>query len=785
MNDDNPRSHVPAEYSSRFELTANPEPYPYGGWDEPEETDLRRFLHLFWRKKWWLVLGALVGVVAGYFVSDGIQPVYESRATVWVESGSRQSGPIQAEEVLEGRGWSDLFVSLAVLQPVVHGERLFLTSGDAERDSTLFADVSIDDGIVPGEYRLTVDSDSRFELTATTGGEVIQRGSVGDSIGSAIGLRWAPTPNELRPGTRIEFRLSTPAQAAMRLRENLSVQYSPQSGNLITTLLQWTDPKQGAQIHNAITESFIEVATDLKTQKLREVVQILQEQTSYAAERLQEAELSLENSRVRTITLPTEPQAYPIPGGGMTRDPVFNAYFEKKLEAAQLESDIRRLESTLQSARDGGEVDVLAVQMIPTVGQSPELQSSLQQLTEKTAERRSMLYTYTEEHPAVEEISRQISELRSRIIPGQIAELVGQLRSQLAIQSREIEAQAGELRQIPPRSIDEARQVREMDMAEQLYNNLVVRLKEAELASSTDQPDLQVVDAATPPTSPVSHEGPRMFLMISVAGLALGMVGVLLSDRLDRSFRFPDQISDDLGVPVLGVIPRIPDRESPSGSEAQAVIEAFRSVRAQLTRLRNGGRSVVLVTSPAPRDGKSLVAANLAISYAAINRSTLLVDGDIRRGNAETMFGLPSKPGLTDFLSGRAEIPDIIRSTDVAGLYLLPHGALEDFDPVLLENGRMDELMRELRERFHVVVVDAPPLVAGTDPLVLGERADQILMVLRTGVTDGDLARARLDAVGNFRFPLIGAVLNDVPDSRPYYPYHSSYHYYLEGEVTA
>ncbi|HKK08751.1 MAG TPA: protein tyrosine kinase, partial [Gemmatimonadota bacterium] len=130
-------------------------------------------------------------------------------------------------------------------------------------------------------------------------------------------------------------------------------------------------------------------------------------------------------------------------------------------------------------------------------------------------------------------------------------------------------------------------------------------------------------------------------------------------------------------------------------------------------------------------------------------------------------------------------IEDSIRRTDVPGLAFLPHGKLTGFDPVLLEGDRLVRTLEDLRKLYDVVVIDAPPLVAGTDPLILGELADQVVIVLRTGETDMQVTRARLEGMGSFDLPLAGLVLNDVPDRKLYQKYYSSYQYYVEGEVVA
>lgn len=794
MTERDSNDSLPVRPRGQFELVDAPAEWaaaPAWSVDEDEGIDVRRLLDLFWRKKWWILLAAALGVGAGYYLLHSVAPVYESRGTVWVQSRDRQDGPIRGPEVLEGQGWTDLFSSRAVLEPVVRQERLFLSIPDESRDhGDLFAGFDLSENVVDGTYGFSIDSAGQYVLRDASGA-VIERGTPGDSVGAKLGFKWQPDPTRLARGQEVHFRVASPARSVQVIRSNLKVLFNPNAGNLITTRFTWPSRDESAEILNTVLDSFLGVARDLQTEKLREKVAILKQQTEYAANRLDSAELALERTRVANITLPGEPQSYPTGGGGQaitggqtTQDPVFQHYFQQKVSASELSSEISELRGVLTKLRAGEDVDVTGLHMIPAVDSSAALTRTLGTLVDKTAERQSLLLRYTEQHPAVQDVTQEIADLRSRALPSQIGGLIDQLQARLSTVQGEIDAQAAELRKIPPRTIEEARLRRDMQMAEQLHNDLLVRLKEAELAASTSMPDLQVVDRATPPGSPMSNQGPRYFLMASMAGVGLGLGGVLLFDLFDRRFRYPDQVPKELGLPILGVIPRIRGGGRPEPA-AESVIEAFRVVRSQLKRLRSDLPTVIVVTSPTPRDGKTLIAANLAISFAGSRRRTLLVDGDVRRGDAERLFGLPASPGLTDSLANGSRLPDLLRSTDVPGLFFLSHGRLRGFDPVLLEGDPMDRLMEELRGRFDVIVIDAPPLVAGTDPLLLGERADQVVMVLRTGETDMEVARARLESLGGFDIPLTGVVLNDVPDRALYQKYYSSYKYYVEGEVAS
>lgn len=768
-----------------------------------------RLFQSLWRRKWLILAVALAGIAGGVFLLQQSQPVYQTRATIWLGPADQQSGPIRPAEIFEGQGWADLLSSQAVLEPVVEQTRLFVRPVEGA-DTLDLSGLEVTERLQAGEYRLTRLSGRRFELARVSGGgtfglgglfgltssrdSVVQRGGLGETpVGQPVGFRWSPPVSSLDPGTDYLFRVTRPADAVQRIRDNLMVSYSAEAGNLINTEFTWTSSNGAAELHNALLGSFLEVAQRLKSQKQKEVVNILERQTDYAAARLDSAELALRNFRVEAITLPGEPATTAVPssGGqgtasGSVQDPVFGAFFEQRLTRDQLRSQVEDLRGVLDRLQSTGELDVLALRMNSAVEGSPQLQQALTELTEMRSERRTMLNQYTEDYPPIQELTSRIRTQEEDIIPGLVRDLIEQLRRRMSQLDQQIADRASELREIPKRSIQEERLRREVEMAEQLHGNLLTRLKEAELSARTSLPDIQVVDRATSPGGPSHDPGPRLFMIASMAGIGIGIGGSLLLDRFDRKVRYPDQVTDEIGIRVLGVVPRISSGGRKAGDEReQEAIEAFRGIRGQLSRIQGTRTSVSLITSPAPREGKTLITANLGLSYARMGARTLVVDCDTRRGNLHELFGRSASPGVADYLRGEARLDEVAVATESPGLFLVPRGNIRGFNAELLDSSSMDRFLGEVRERYDVVLLDASPLHAGPDSLFLGERTDQVVVVLRTGQTDRDEARSRLASIGSFDLPVVGAVMNDVREAGEYYQYY--YYSYgrdqIEGQV--
>lgn len=778
-NNREPTGGLPTIHSGRsYEIQAQ-EYYPLEAYQEEDGLDPRRMIDALWRRKWWILactlLGLAVGVIAGRFVV----PEYEITASIWLEQEeSRSVGPLRGEDPLAGEGWSSVLPSNTVIRPVVKDLALYLRPTSISRaDSAVFAGFDVRDSVVAGEYRLEVDRQGRYELTLadTTASE---SGSVGDAIGERFGFIWAPSADAFQPNATLEFSVSTLRGSVTHLRENLTVDFDDDAGIIYSTLL-WDDPREGALVLNSLQDRFIATATDLKNAQLRETVGILREQAGFSEERLRNAELALENYKVATITLPSEGLLMPAarePGAQslMTRDPVFDAYFNRKIEQRELQVELETLGRILTDARSGGDVDVLSLQSLSSAGRYPALQSALDQLNQLEADRRSLLLTFTEQHEEVQRLSVELNQLKSSTIPALITDLIGQLRTRLEALDQQLTTQTAELRSIPTRSIEQARLERELLGAAVLHENLQARLKEAELAEATSSPGLQVLDAATAPLSPTENPQLQFLLMAGMAGVGIGIAGALLFDKLDKRIRYPEQVGQDLGLRVLGIVPRL---DSKQGVDAEVAVESFRSIRLQISHSNGTSRSVVLVTSPAPRDGKSMISANLAISYATAGHRTILVDADTRRGHAHTMFETERSPGLADYLVGRVGAEALVQTTAVENLAFIARGGGEGFNPERLDSKAMDELLAQLRAEYDIVVLDAPPLAAGADTLMLGKRSDKVVIVVRAGETDSQLARTKLDLIGNVNLPIVGAVLNAVPTSSHYYQYYGTYYY--------
>ncbi|MGY1735329.1 polysaccharide biosynthesis tyrosine autokinase [Geodermatophilus sp. SYSU D00684] len=312
---------------------------------------------------------------------------------------------------------------------------------------------------------------------------------------------------------------------------------------------------------------------------------------------------------------------------------------------------------------------------------------------------------------------------------------------------------------------------RAQQIATSLAQQFTQRVTELETPAGATSPTVTIttIQAADLNPTPVGPDVVGNLWRGAAIGLVLGIGLALLRGYLDRSVREVDDVEQSTGSPVVGRV--FDDRKLgkaplPAGAGAQSpTAESFRALRVNLRHLRGGerGPQVVVVAGAVPGEGATTVAVDLAVSLARAGERVTLVDADLRQPRVRRRLGLPDGPGLTEVLSGAAQVRDVTQSWDEGPLRVLGAGALPADPEALLGSPAMAALLAGLRDSQDVVVVDAPPLLPVVDGAVLSARADVCLLVARYGRTRREHLAEAAAAVARVRVPSLGVVLNRVP----------------------
>jgi polysaccharide biosynthesis transport protein len=753
------------------------------------DVDWRRYVSSLKRFKW-LVLGVTLGGTAAGVVATRllrpILPAYQTDGVLWIDQTASRAknevpqgpqGPIGSGQLFGSGGWVDLLKSGVVLEQVARDLRLYLDPREAA-DSAAFATFGLKDEIQAGIYTLTVDKTGRsFELSADGVG-VLQKGAVGDSVGAVLGFAWVPPAAELKPERSLTFTVTTPGQVAVQLAKSLDVS-ADLDGSFVTVSLRGADPVLITDIVNGVADRCVAVAADLKREKLQELTRILSDQMDHARAGLRAAEAELKRFRVDAVLQLSQGAAPVTTNLQHAPDPVFASYFDMRGQRDDLRHDREAILRVLNEPSDS-HLSIDALELIPSVQHSTEVTRVLADLTAKQAELRALLYHYTDKHLPVQRLRDQVQALERVTLPTMLRALVASLAAREGDVAQRVDSATRSLREIPPLAIEEARLERDVTAAELLFTNIQGRYEEARLAEVSSLPDLRLLDRATVPQLPVIHFAPFLILVAFLGSFGASMLGAVVLDRVDRRLRYPEQVTEAMGLTILGVVPHVPRDSDRRKSEEGAgpVIEALRAIRLSVLHAHGAGPVLVTVSSPGRADGKSFVSANLALAFADAGHRTLLIDGDVRRGGLHRALRANRKPGLTDVLAGRAAPEQVVQQTTAnPALSFIGCGTRTHAGAELISAAAMPRLLQDLRANYGVIVMDSPPLAAGADAYVLGTLTGAMLMVLRTGVSDRELAEAKLDVLDRLPIRVLGAVLNDVRPEGSY----RHYSYYLAG----
>lgn len=317
---------------------------------------------------------------------------------------------------------------------------------------------------------------------------------------------------------------------------------------------------------------------------------------------------------------------------------------------------------------------------------------------------------------------------------------------------------------------------------------LVVLLTSAEdfrLAMARYTDVITVYEPAGLPSAPLSSRTKQNTLLGAVTGLMIGVGVAFLLEYLDDTIKTLDDVKQQLQINVLGALPRLRGSNGQSDlivaeQPRQPISEAFRNLRTSL-QFSSVDRPVhtLLITSPQPTDGKTFVAANLAVAIAQGGQSVILVDADLRHPRQHRLFQLLKEPGLTSVLVSPHENSAVLQATRVEGLRFVASGPNAPNPAELLASQRMREFVAWLTQQADVVVFDSPPVLAVTDAALLSSVADGTLLVIDCGETRIPAATQAVERLANVGGNLLGVVLNRLSPSADGYYY---YYYYYSGD---
>ncbi|EPQ0100369.1 polysaccharide biosynthesis tyrosine autokinase [Acinetobacter baumannii] len=398
--------------------------------------------------------------------------------------------------------------------------------------------------------------------------------------------------------------------------------------------------------------------------------------------------------------------------------------------------------------------------------QSITLETKKAELEQKQAE---MAAKYTAEHPAMREINGQLAAINKQI---------GELNSTL--------------KQLPDVQRQYLQLYREVEVKTQLYTALLNSYQQLRIAKAGEIGNVRIVDTAVEPVEPIKPKKLLVLILSVFVGGFIGALIALLRNMLRTGIKDSGQIENEMDLPVYATVPRSPIQESrikilkkkksipilAVKNSDDIAIESLRSIRTAIHfALANAKNNIIMIAGPSPEVGKSFISTNLATIFAQGNKRVLLINADMRRGYMHKYFDVDVKPGLSELLSGQADLQKVLHKTQVANLDVITRGKSPTNPSEILSSNQFKELLEQLQSQYDHIIIDTPPVLAVTDGIIISQYTGVNLIVARyakSQMKELELTVNRFEQAG---VKVNGFILNDIQRASAGYGYGYNYAY--------
>lgn len=571
------------------------------------------------------------------------------------------------------------------------------------------------------------------------------------------------------------------------LQDNLDV--SPVRGSrLVVVSFESPNPQLAARIANAYGENFIQANLNRRYESSAYARTFLEDLIAQTKTKLEDAERQLvayagnqQIINVREADTETGAEAQSLVSGNLVA--LNNALATAR--AARIAAEAKWRQASGASLMN-----------LPEVLQNPAIQRLVEERAKVEAEYQQKLQIYQPAWPEMVQLKARQDELTGQI-DALAAGIRNSIRGQYNVAASEenalraqVEGLKGDVLDLRNRSIQYNILQRELDTSRTLYDGLLQRYKEVSVTGGITSNNISIVDTAQVPNRPSK---PRILLNMALAallGLALGIGMAFILEALDETLASPDDVESKLNLPTLGVIPLLERGQTPAAALSDTrsdFSEAYYSLRTALQfSTPDGAPSTLLVTSSRPAEGKSTTAFATAANLARLGRRVLLIDGDLRNPSMHRVVGVENDAGMSNLLSGGAEMPALVKPTAETNLSFLPCGPLPPNPAELWGGDRFKRVLAEASATYDHIVIDGPPVLGFADAPLLSSAVKGTLFVLESKGTRRAQARGALRRLGVGGGHILGAVLtkfNTKAVQYGGYDYAYDYHYGESGNA--
>ena len=774
-------SLVYPKYPGGLEPRHNSYGYGYGGGDDDGGLKVREILRTA-RKHLWLILGVTV-IVTAITTVEIFRVKHTFEAAALIEIGKEDVSPVKgANLVIQTDEGPEYMINLKtkiqalksspILEEVV--ARLQLN----ERPEFL---ESREDSIWTAVKRLT-------SRVSDSGPAEVQE------ISDVAELKLRDKKRSPEESAKLEPYVDV-------LNGSLTITPVPDTRDLRVSYTH-TNAILASKIANTVADVFIERSFERKTEKFTKTSEWLDESTRKLQTNVQRAEKELADYT-------REHNIYSLEGKEtLTTDKLARLHDQ----AMRAETDRILKQSLYEEVQRGHVAD------LPEAFADPKSNELQKQLNALKIEAANLDLKFGENHPKVIEVRQQIAA-----IEGQIKDSRGTLADRLKADYERATRDEQSLKQALDRAKSEASQQnqdaiqfnilkQDVDTAKSLYTQFLQNTSQADLEVAQQHNNLRLIQPARTPKVPVAPQRTRTIMMGLLLGLVGGVALAFFVEYMDNTIKTVEEVARYVQLPALGVIPAMHTISAGSllsrnrgkrltaggknGSQMStaakptdmllsdsrsSAAEAYRVLRTSVLLSSAGSAPKrILVTSGQPGEGKTTTVINTAISLSQLGSSVLIIDCDLRRPSVHKTFNLDHSRGLSTYLSRNIAIDGLIQKVQIPNLSVLPCGPIPPNPAELISSERMRDLLRDLSERYDHVLIDSPPIINVTDPIVLSTLVDGVILVVHGGKSTRAVAQRARQELGTVGAKIFGVVLNNVDlrhgnDDYYYYRYYSGY----------
>lgn len=629
--------------------------------------------------------------------------------------------------------------------------------------------------------------------------KILQSMRVTVPVVEQLGLHQDPSFGANKPSGSTANRVELTAEdAAAILRSRLTVEPVKDS-RLAQVRYEDADPARAQRVLAAVLDTFVEQNLDHARSSTTSAVDWLGQQLDKVRKDLETNERALHQYKLDKNVLSLDPDAQ----SNMLREEMKQLNDELTSVRAKKQG-VAAQRDELMKVKGDDPTDLPANQLLD----SPIIQQLRQRYEDAVRDRASAIGAGKGTgHPEVVAADARVNTARAALL-AEIRNVRRAVDRDLSAVTRQeaglsslFEASKRRALELNLLEVDYNRLRRSRDNSEKLYSMLLDRTKESDLARMMHVNNISVLDRPLQPKAAVRPRVPVNIAFGIIGGIALGVAAAFARALLDRTVRTPDDVEHDLGLDFLGLIPEFragaktgtyyARRRGRKNAEAalgnpdlivheapgSAIAEAARAIRTNLLFMSpDKPFRTLLVTSPAPSEGKTTIAVSIAIAMAQAGQRVVLVDCDLRRPRVHRVFSKASAPGLTSALIEGDAVEGMVQDTAIPNLAVVPAGPIPPNPAELFHSDRFANCLRRLSEKFDRIIIDSPPVVTVTDAAVLSTLVDGVVLVVRAFATRKEVARHAARAIQDVGGKIVGAVLNSVNLERDEYKYH--YYYY-------